>query len=120
MAGAVYIYDLGPSGWERSVTLTAPDGQFMDMFGSSLALDGDLLLVGAAMTSEDSFWDGVAYVFQYHQGSWVDQLRLTPPEDGGFGDFFGSSVAVNGDTYLISAPNEFGNAVYVYEIGERP
>ena len=120
MAGAVYIYDLGPSGWERSVTLTAPDGQFMDMFGNSLALDGDLLLVGAAMTSEDSFWDGVAYVFQYHQGSWVDQLRLTPPEDGGFGDFFGSSVAVNGDTYLISAPNEFGNAVYVYEIGERP
>ncbi len=120
MAGAVYIYDLGPSGWERSVTLTAPDGQFMDMFGNSLALDGDLLLVGAAMTSEDSFWDGVAYVFQYHQGSWIDQLRLTPPEDGGFGDFFGSSVAVNGDTCLISAPNEFGNAVYVYEIGERP
>jgi hypothetical protein len=92
----------------------------MDMFGSSLALDGDLLLVGAAMASEDSFWDGVAYTFQYHQGGWVDQLRLTPPEDGGSGDFFGSHVAVNGDTYLISAPNEFGNAVYVYEIGERP
>jgi hypothetical protein len=90
------------------------------MFGSSLALNGDILLVGAGMASEDSFWDGVAYVFQYHQGSWVDQLRLTPPEDGGSGDFFGSHVAVNGDTYLISAPNEFGNAVYVYEIGERP
>jgi len=120
LAGAVYIYDRGPSGWERSVTLTAPDGQSWDMFGSSLALDGDMLLVGAAMTSEDSFWDGVAYVFQYHQGSWVDQLRLTPPEDGGSGDFFGVHVAVNGDTFLISAPNEFGNAVYVYEIGERP
>jgi hypothetical protein len=119
MAGSVYIYDLGSSGWERSVTLTAADGQSMDMFGSSLALDGDMLLVGAGMTSEDSFWDGVAYVFQYHQGSWIDQLRLTPPEDGGFGDFFGSHVTANGDTYLISAPNEFGNAVYVYEIGER-
>jgi hypothetical protein len=120
LAGAVYIYDRGPSGWERSVTLTAPDGQSWDMFGSSLALDGDMLLVGAGMASEDSFWDGVAYSFQYHQGSWVDQLRLTPPEDGGSPDIFGEHVAVQGDTYLISAPGEFGNAVYVYEIGERP
>jgi len=119
MSGAVYMYDRGPSGWERSDTLTAPDGQSMDMFGSSLALDGDLLLVGAGSASEDSYWDGVAYAFQYHQGSWVDQLRLTPPEDGGEGDLFGAHVAVQGDTYLISAPDEFGNAVYVYEIGER-
>lgn len=120
MSGAVYIYDRGPSGWEQNATLTAPDGGPGDMFGSSLALDGDLLLVGAAMVSEDSFWDGTAYVFQLHQGNWVDQLRITPPEDGGFGDFFGSHVAIRGDTFLISAPNEFGNAVYVYEIGERP
>ena len=119
-AGAVYIYDAGPSGWERHASLTAPDGQPWGRFGSSLALDGDMLLVGASGASEDSFWDGVAYAFQYHQGNWVDQLRLTPPEDGGSGDFFGAHVAVQGDTFLISAPNEFGRAVYVYEIGERP
>jgi hypothetical protein len=47
-------------------------------------------------------------------------LRLTPPEDVGFSDFFSSHVAVHRDTYLILAPIEFGNAIYVYRIGERP
>jgi hypothetical protein len=100
--------------------MTAPDGKANDFFGSSLALDGDLLLVGASGASEDSSWDGVAYVFEYYQGRWVDQLRITPPEDGGSGDFFGSLVAARGSTLLVSAPNEFGNAVYVYDIGVRP
>jgi hypothetical protein len=119
-AGEVTIYERGSSGWEPRATLTAPDGKANDFFGSSLALDGDLLLVGASGASEDSFWDGVAYVFEYDQGRWVDQLRITPPEDGGSGDFFGSLVAARGSTLLVSAPNEFGNAVYVYDIGVRP
>lgn len=79
-----------------------------------------MLLVGTGGANQGCFWNGAAYTFQYHQGSWVDKLRLTPPEDGDFGDFFGSHVPVHGDTYLIYAPDEFGNAVYVYEIGERP
>ncbi|MGB5844248.1 MAG: hypothetical protein WBG94_07385 [Anaerolineales bacterium] len=45
--------------------------------------------------------------WQLEQGRFIDQLRLTPPEDG----VFGSNVAVQGDTYLISAPNEFSSAV---------
>jgi hypothetical protein len=89
-------------------------------FGASLTLAGDKLLVGAPMTSEDSSWDGVAYVFEYYQGRWVDQLRITPPEDGGSGDFFGGLVAARGSTLLVSAPDEFGNAVYVFDISARP
>ena len=119
-AGAVTVYQQGASGWEPSATLTAPDGKAIENFGSSLALDGDRLLVGAGAVSEDSFWDGVAYIFEYFEGRWIDQLRLTPPEDGGFGDFFGAHVAIYNDTCLVSAPNEFGNAVYVYEVGARP
>jgi hypothetical protein len=44
---------------------------------------------------------------------------LTHAEDGGFGDFFGSSVAIQGDTLLIAAPSEYGQTAYVFEIGER-
>jgi hypothetical protein len=90
-----------------------------------VALNGELLLVGGPGFSEDSFWDGVAYLYQLSDGRWADQLRLIPPEDGGFGDFFGSQVEVFApnefgvNTLLVSAPNEFGNAVYVYEIGAR-
>ncbi len=115
-SGSVTIYERGASGWEERASLTAPDSSWYDGFGGDLELKGNLLLVGAPMTSEDSFWDGQAYLFEYDQGRWVEQLRLTPPEDGGSGDFFGSALAIQGNDYMITAPSEFGNAVYMFEI----
>ncbi|MGE5221681.1 MAG: FG-GAP repeat protein [Omnitrophica WOR_2 bacterium] len=117
-SGAVLIYERAASGWQLKDRLTAPDSQNTDGFGGSLDLKGNILLVGAPGASEDSFWDGVAYAFELDHGRWVEQLRLAPPEDGGFGDFFGSRLAVQESTFLISAPNEFGNAVYVFEVGK--
>jgi hypothetical protein len=88
-------------------------------YGATVALHGDLLLTGAPGYSEDTFWDGVAYLYQLNEGRWGDQLRLNHSEDGGFGDFFGSQVEVFDNTLLVSAPNEFGNAVYVFEVGTK-
>ena len=79
-----------------------------------------MLSVGMGGANEDCFRNGAAYTFHYHKGSFIVQLRLTPPKDVGFGNFFGAHVAVHSDTYLILAPIEFGNAIYVYRIGERP
>jgi len=122
-SGGILIYERKPSGWEQSDFLTLPDDGDLSIFSfslpSSVALDGDILVAGLPGASEDSFWDGVAYVYQYYQGRWVDQLRLTNAEDGGSGSFFGSSAIVRGKNILIAAPDEFGDAVYVYEIGER-
>ena len=119
----IRIYERTASGWEQSALLTIPEnggpGISFSFGPTTIALDGDVLVAGLPGASEDSFWDGMAYVYQVYQGRWVDQLRLTHAEDGGFGDFFGSSIAVSGDTILVSAPNEFGNAVYVFEIGSR-
>ena len=44
MAGVVYIYKGGPSSWEPRAMLTAPD----DFFSTSLALESDIVLVGAS------------------------------------------------------------------------
>ena len=122
-SGGILIYERKPSGWEQSDFLTLPDDGGFSIFSfsipSSLALDGDTLVAGLAGASEDSYWDGVANVYQYYQGRWVDQLRLTNAEDGGSGSFFGSSVIVRGKNILISAPDEFGDAAYIYEIGDR-
>jgi hypothetical protein len=123
MAGGVAIFTRYEESWELEEILGSPDMELSFYWGSgyggSVALRGDLLLVGGPGYSEDSFWDGVAYLYQLSDGRWVDQLRLTPPEDGGSGDFFGSDVEIYGDTLLVSAPNEFGNAVYVFEVGAR-
>ena len=123
MAGAISIFTRSEESWELEETLGSPDMELSLYWGSgyggSVALRGDLLLVGGPGYSEDTFWDGVAYLYQLSDGRWVDQLRLTHAEDGGFGDFFGSDVEIYGNTLLVSAPNEFGNAVYVFEVGAR-
>jgi hypothetical protein len=123
MSGAVYIFEREAEGWRMEETLASPDTgssyYWGSGYGGAVALHGDLLLVGGPGFSEDTQWDGVAYLYQLSEGRWVDQLRLSHTEDGGFGDFFGSQVAVFGRTLLVSAPDEFGNAVYVFEIGAR-
>ena len=81
--------------------------------------EGQPLAGGGGNGERGRISDGVAYLFTFYQGRWVDQLRLTPSDDGGLGDFFGSHVAMVNDTLLIAAPNEFGNAVYVYEVGVK-
>jgi len=123
MSGTVSIFVRNKESWELEENLGSPDLELSFYWGSgyggSMALCGDLLLTGGPGYSEDSFWDGVAYLYQLSDGRWVDQLRLTHAEDGGFGDFFGSDVEIYGNTLLVSAPDEFGNAVYVFEVGAR-
>ena len=123
MSGAVYIFDRSGDGWRLEETLGSPDAgssfYWGSGYGGTVALHGDLLLAGGPGYSEDTNWDGVAYLYQFSDGRWVDQLRLNHSEDGGFGDFFGSDVEVFEDTLLVSAPNEFGDAVYVFEVGAR-
>jgi hypothetical protein len=123
MSGSVTLFSRKEEEWILEETLASPDVGSSTYWGSgyggTVALRGDLLLAGGPGFSEDTFWDGVAYLYQFSGGRWVDQLRLTHAEDGGFGDFFGSQVAIFGDTLLVSAPNEFGNAVYVFEVGVR-
>lgn len=123
LAGSISIFERQDESWTLAEILCSPDAPLVINWGSgyggSVALHGDLLLTGGPGYSEDSFWDGVAYLYQHSDGRWVDQLRLIHTEDGGFGDFFGSAVEIFGNTLLISAPNEFGNAVYVYEVGVR-
>jgi len=79
--------------------LTANDGEEGDWFGISVALDGDTALVGAP-------WDddkGSAYVFVRNGSDWLLEAKLTA-SDGAEGDWFGISVALEGDTALVGAP----------------
>ena len=85
-----------------------------DSFGLSLAIDGNILVVGA--TQEDSAAPGVngneaddsatgsgaAYVFVRSDGAWMQEayLKASSPDRG---DNFGWSVAVSGTTVVVSA-----------------
>ena len=69
------------------------------MLRPSVAVSGDTVVVGAENKNNGQ---GAAYVFVRNGTVWNQQQKLTA-SDGAFTDFFGCSVAVDGDTALVGA-----------------
>jgi hypothetical protein len=123
--GIVYIYARGHAGWVLEKRLIAPDREFGDNFGYSVALDGETLAVGANRDDIDANPDqGSVYVFKRGGGAWPFEQKLTAG-DGGPADNFGFAVALDGDTLVAgdfeddfnSGNTEQGSA-YVFTRGE--
>ena len=84
--------------------LLATDGAAGDQFGYSVALSGDTAVIGARFDDDDvnGLESGSAYVFTRTGTTWTQQAKLTAA-DGAAGDQFGYSVALSGDTAVITA-----------------
>jgi subtilisin family serine protease len=99
--------------------ILAGDGDINDYFGSSLAIDGDVALVGAPGDDDNGGGSGSAYIFQRDgSGNWGEQAKLTA-SDGASGDNFGHSVSVAGNVALVGVYRDGDNgtqsgSVYVY------
>ncbi|MBP0016750.1 MAG: PEP-CTERM sorting domain-containing protein [Cyanobacteria bacterium SBLK] len=91
-----------------SEKITAFDGATGDRFGKSVAIEGNVALIGA---SEDD--GGSAYLFDIPTGNLLH--KLTPP-DGATGDRFGHSVAIEGNLALIGASEDDGGSAYLFDI----
>jgi len=125
-AGAVYVFvRTGVSTWSQQAYLKASNADDFDIFGVSVAISGDTVVVGAER--EGSIATGVdgdqgdnsageagaAYVFvRDGAGNWSQDAYLKASNTGG-GDLFGKSVAIAGDSVVIGALREASNAVGV-------
>ena len=89
-------------GWFQQAKLTASDAAGGELFGSSVALDGDTAVVGANFDSDAGFASGSAYVFVRSSGAWSQQAKLTASA-AAMGDQFGKSVSISGDTVVVGA-----------------
>lgn len=114
-SGAAYVFDLTSGLAVEDAKLLASDGAAYDYFGSAVAIDGDLAIVGAAGATSGGN-PGSAYVFRRTGGAWVEEAVLVPSSSD-IGDGFGASIALDGDRAFIGAPHQGGNdaAVYVFE-----
>ena len=110
--GSAYVFVEPVGGWAsdtQTAKLTAYDGVAGDRFGESVAVSGDTVVVGAREDDIGANVDqGSAYVFVEPEGGWVsstETAKLTASDGGGapFGNFFGGSVAVSGDTVAVGA-----------------
>ncbi len=118
-AGAAYVFFREGTAWHLQSKLTANDGSANDAFGFSVAISGNIALVGARGVDEQGNSSGAAYLFVRSNTGWV-QLNKLKPIDGSAGDFFGTSVALNENYAIIGAllangVDDNAGAAYVFE-----
>ena len=119
--GVVYVFgrDESSGEWQWQATVVADDRSQDDVFGASVAIDGDDILVGATSSDVGGFQSGSAYFFRRENGVWQQSQKIAP-HDGASEDLFGASVDLSGDYAIIGA---IGNdekkpgagAAYIYQ-----
>ena len=138
-AGAAYVFVRNGTNWSQQAYLKAsnPDGldprvEDGDTFGTSVAILGDTVVVGARneashatgvngdQSDNSASGAGAAYVFVRSGTNWSQQAYLkasnTAREYSQFGISFGEfgvSVAISGDTVVVGADGDFHNATGV-------
>ena len=100
--GAAYVFTESGTTWSQQSELTASDGLFGDLFGTSVSISGTTALVGADHSVGSNTRQGAAYVFTESGTTWSQQSELTA-SDGAAGDHFGGSVSLSGTTALIGS-----------------
>jgi len=96
----------------------ASDGENDDWFGASVAIDSDVMVIGAYGDDDNGSNAGSAYVYRYDGSQWIEEAKLLA-SDGYDSDWFGESVSISGDVIVIGARNDDENgflsgSAYVY------
>lgn len=106
--GAVYVFERnagGPDNWGQSAKLTDETVGSVGNFGTGIAIEGDLLAVGAGRAGGN----GQVTIFERDRdgpGTWgkVAAIPDSAVGDGGSPlEFFGGAVALDGDLLLVGA-----------------
>ncbi len=108
--GVAYVYVRSNGIWTLQQRLTPVEGSVGEQFGYAVALSGDTALVG--VPSDDlgnSYSHGSAFVFTRSGSTWTEQQKLIASDVEPV-NYFGSAVALDGDTAAVGAPYDtFGS-----------
>ena len=105
-AGRVETFRLSDDQWVPEQVLAATNGKVGDEFGSSIAIDDYLAVVGARSDSVVAPGAGAAYVFGLANSVWIEMQRLqgNVPMNS---DRFGGSVAIIKGFIAVGAPGSY-------------
>ena len=125
--GEAYVYVQRPSGWANATEtakLVASDGRAGDLFGETIAISGNTIVVAAPFHKVGAHRrQGEIYVFTKPAKGWSGTLTesaLLTSSDGAANDYLGGALAISGDTVVAGAyPHRVGNhaeqgKVYVF------
>lgn len=114
--GAAYLFNVTTG--QQLFKLAPSDVNNQDWFGWSVAIHGNVAIVGARYDDEAATDAGAAYLFDVTTGQ---QLFKLTAEDGAVGDDFGWSVAFHGNRAIVGAHldddnGDYSGSAYVFDV----
>ncbi|ARA94136.1 hypothetical protein AWN76_013885 [Rhodothermaceae bacterium RA] len=108
-AGAAYVFERPAAGpWSKATVtrLGASARGAGDLFGTSVAVAGSVVVVGASRSDAGGTDAGAAYLYARRGGVWpaTETVQLSPRTPGAFA-LFGTTVAVSDEAALVGSPN---------------
>jgi MYXO-CTERM domain-containing protein len=125
LKNAVYIFERNQGGtdsWGEVVKIVGSDTTAGDEFGRDVLLQGDRLLVGAALDDDNAQDSGSVYEFDRNMptaGGWGEVKKLQA-FDPTLGDEFGFAIAADGATIVVGAHDRAMRAGAIYVTGPTP
>lgn len=117
LPGEVFVYGNVNGQWIEQAELTG-DGIISDRFGASLAVQGNLLAVGAPGAFGPNGQTGAVFLYTNHNGVWTEEGKIFPSTTAtliGFGGGVFGSIAISGNTLAVGAAGDSGTgAVYIF------
>ncbi len=113
----------GPGRWVEVQEFRPSDGYENQLFGIELAMDQDVVVVGAPANGKGGDEQGSVYVLVRNEGDpldllddvWIQASKLVPPVGVDPEDGFGRNVAISGGTIAIGHELHNGEACYLFE-----
>ncbi|HZL99765.1 MAG TPA: hypothetical protein VFD43_05880, partial [Planctomycetota bacterium] len=100
--GGVFVFEFDGASWSQTALLTAPAPDFDDHFGNAVALQDDVLVVGAFRSDDLASNAGAVFVYHREGRAWTLLSSLYADEPVA-NAHFGRSLALSGDTLMIGA-----------------
>jgi hypothetical protein len=120
--GCVFVYKKNGGNWDYVQHLIPDIPKAGALFGSSLALSGNLLVVGSPYWDASAVDKGKVWYYEWNGTAFqfLDSLVIT---GGATGSYFGFSVALRGNLLVVGAPDENINGadaggIYTYVFNE--
>ncbi|MFN0208078.1 MAG: FG-GAP repeat protein [Planctomycetota bacterium] len=116
-AGAAFVFVRSGTTWSQQAYLKASNTEALDEFGTSVAVSGDTVVIGAwgedsaatgvngTEASNAAVESGAAYIFVRSSTTWSQQayLKASNTESD---DLFGFAVSVSGNTIVVTSWGE--------------
>lgn len=123
--GSVEIFDITGYAWNQRISPQNVNQK--DNFGGGNEIDfnGNLMVVGNPWNDDNGEDAGAAYVYQREGEVWLNEQKIKLSGDLTH-NYFGMSVSLDGEFFLVGAPNDIENgdstddegAAYLYCLGQ--